>query len=108
MPQTPDRIEYRSGTALIADAIASADGITLRALDGQGGQLAAVQVGVDGSFSVSTGGATVGLSADGGLVLMGNIDLQGTRLHLNLPTADPHDDGVAYLDGNRHLVVSAG
>lgn len=108
MPPIPDRIEHRNASGqLIADAVASADGLTLRALDGAGGILAFAQVATDGGITLSSGGAVVSMTADGGLALNGNVDIQGVRLHLNLPMADPHIDGDAWNDAGT-VKVSAG
>lgn len=99
MPQTPpSRIEYRNGSnALIAEAVADADGLTLRAFDGQGGLMAYVQVSPLGRLDVSTGGGVLAMDADGKWRITGAT--LAFEVGLDLPTSDPLMAGWPWNDG---------
>lgn len=93
MPPVPERIEYRNGAALVAEAVCSADGVTLAVYDAQGGQTAYLQVNPQGRLDISTGGGVIAL-ADGLLELTGDLQISGSMVRaINLPGEDPADQG---------------
>ncbi len=107
MPPLAQRIEYRNGSnQIIADAEASADGLTLRAFDSTGALMASLQVNPQGRLDVDTGGATIAL-ANGLFEVNGDIQLGGQVRGQNLPSSDPLDYGKWWND-NGTLKVSAG
>jgi hypothetical protein len=105
MPPVPDRIEHRNAQgALIAEAVADADGLTLRVFDGDA-QRAYLQVSTLGRIDFTTGGGVFAMDADG------NVKITGLKLALeiglDLSTSDPLVPGWPWND-NGLVRISAG
>lgn len=105
MPPIASKIEYRNGGQLVADAEASADGLTLRSFDAQGQLSAYVQVS-PGRLDVSTSAGVIALT-NGLLDLGGDLQISGQFRAISLPTTDPVDEGRFWNDAGT-VKVSAG